>query len=139
MATAGSDIKRLGRYDIVAVLGKGDAGVGNIPSEVYAGMGIMAVGGGLVTMIGSAMRSPAARAAQEVSSATVGSTITWAVHALMMRYFTCQTYPAIDARIAADITDPARRAAVHTSVATDAIPMTKAPAFMPAVCSPLEA
>ena len=32
MATAGSDIKRLGRYDIVAVLGKGAMGV------VYAGM-----------------------------------------------------------------------------------------------------
>ena len=32
MATAGSEIKRLGRYDIVAVLGKGAMGV------VYAGM-----------------------------------------------------------------------------------------------------
>ena len=42
-------------FMFVSVLGKGDAGAGNIPSEVYAGMGIMAVGGGLVTMIGSAI------------------------------------------------------------------------------------
>ena len=42
-------------YMFVSVLGAKGGGAGDIPGEVYAGMGIMAVGAGIVTLVGSAI------------------------------------------------------------------------------------
>ena len=40
-------------FVFVSVFGKGGGSAGNVPSEVYVGIGIMALGGGLATMLGS--------------------------------------------------------------------------------------
>jgi len=37
----------------VGVLGKADRGAGDVPSDVYAGLAIMAAGAGIVTLLGS--------------------------------------------------------------------------------------
>ncbi len=42
-------------YVFAGMLGTKGGGIGNIPPEVYAGMGIMAAGAGIATLIGSAI------------------------------------------------------------------------------------